>query len=340
MRLLGAHLSMSEDWADKIAEQLLSRGLIKTPLAVHTDGSPVRQRDLLLTGQTGICLILGAADTGKTTLAAALAKHLAKQQPVGIVDADIGQSHIGPPTTVGWALVDKRRIDFSQLSVGGISFVGDVTPVGHLLQLTAAIVQCVRQVSEAAELMLIDTPGFISGPAAAALWWTVQQILKPKLILAVQHSDELSNILAGLQSLDLEVELIKSPRQIPRKSPQDRRSYRQSQFIKYFRDSRLYNISLSNIAIQPGRKPKHDAKVPDVGENKDVFARKLSRESLVCRLVALRDGKGTDVAIGVITDWQQGDNLVIVKAPQLDIHQIRCLVVGDVTIEIASLRSP
>ncbi|MBA7712045.1 hypothetical protein ES703_121013 [subsurface metagenome] len=284
-------------------------------------------------------MILGAADTGKTTLAAALAKHLAKNQPVGIVDADIGQSHIGPPTTVGWAFVDNPQVDFSQLAVGGISFVGAVTPVGHLLQLTAAIVQCVRQVSEAASLVIIDTPGFISGPAAAALWWTVQQILKPKLILAVQHNDELSDILAGLRSLDMQVELVKSPRQIPRKSPQDRRSYRQSQFIKYFRDSRLYNISLSDIAIQGSRKPKHDAKVPDVGENKDVFARKLSREGLVYRLVALRDEKGTDVAIGVITDWQQGDNIVVVKAPQLDIRQIRCLIIGDVTIDIAEART-
>jgi len=45
------------------------------------------------------------------------------------------------------------------------------------------------------------------------------------------------------------------------------------------------------------------------------------------------------VAIGIITDWQQGDNIVVVKAPQLDIGQIRCLVVGDVTMDIASLRS-
>jgi polynucleotide 5'-hydroxyl-kinase GRC3/NOL9 len=284
---------MSGDWADKIAQQLLNRGLI----------------------ETGICLILGAADTGKTTLAAVLAKYLARQQPVGIVDADIGQSHIGPPTTVGWSFIDNPQDFFSQLAVGGISFVGDVTPVGHLLQLTAAIVQCVRQVSEAAELMIIDTPGFINGPAAATLWCTLQQILKPKLILAVQRDDELSNILGGLRPLDLQVELIESPRQIRRKSPQDRRSYRQSQFIKYFRDSRLYNIRLSDITIQP--------------------AQRLSRESLICRLVALRDGKGTDVAIGVITDWRQGDGLVVIKAPQIDVCQIRCIIVGDVTVDIA-----
>jgi len=293
---------MPEDWADKIAQQLLTRGLI----------------------QTGICLILGASDTGKTTLTAALAKYLVsqagKKDRVGIIDADIGQSHIGPPTTVGWALLDSPRVDFSELAVGGISFVGDITPVGHLLQLTAAIVQCVRQVSEAAGLMIIDTPGFISGPAAAALWWTVQQILKPKLILAVRHNDELSDILAGLHALDLQLERIESPPQIRRKSPEDRRSYRQSRFAKYFQDSRLYNISLNDMAIQSGRN--------------------LNREGLLSRLVALRDGEGTDVTIGVITDWQKGDNIVVVKAPQLDIRRIRCLVVGNVTLNIAGVQIP
>ena len=80
---------MSEDWADRTAGQILSKGLL----------------------QTGICLILGGSDTGKTTLAAALTKLLAKHQPVGIVDADIGQSHIGPPTTAGWAVVDNPQTD-------------------------------------------------------------------------------------------------------------------------------------------------------------------------------------------------------------------------------------
>ncbi len=317
---------MLQDWADKIAQRLLGRGLIKTPLEVRAEGPPVPRRGLLLTGQTGICLILGAADTGKTTLAAALARHAASSQPIGIIDADIGQSHIGPPATVGWAVVggpqtqkrafgdpDNPQVDFSQLTVGGVSFVGDVTPVGHLLQLTAAIIRCVQQVSKVAELIIIDTPGFIYGPAATALWWTVQQILRPKSILAVQRNDELRDILAGLQSLETQIELISSPSQIPLKSPQNRRSYRQSQFRKYFRDSCLYNISLSDIAIQPGRN--------------------LSRERLVHRLAALRDEKGTDVAIGVITDWQNERDIVIVRAPQLDIRQIRCLVIGDVSIE-------
>jgi len=283
---------MSWDWADNIARQLSSRGLM----------------------QKGICLILGASDTGKTTLTMSLAKQLACRQPIGIVDADIGQSHIGPPTTVGWAIVDKPPLDFSKLAVSGISFVGHVTPVGHLLQLTAAIVQGVQQLSEVTELIIIDTPGLITGPAAAALWWAVQQILKPRLILAVQRQDELSGILSGLKSFDLQIERIESPPKLPIKSPQERQSYRKSQFVKYFRDAGLYNISLADVAVQPGRS--------------------LSSESFINRLVALRNRKGIDVALGLITGWQQEGHVMAVKAPPHDIKQICCLVIGDITIDI------
>jgi polynucleotide 5'-hydroxyl-kinase GRC3/NOL9 len=283
---------MSKDWAEEIAQRLLSRDLISA----------------------GICLILGGADTGKTTLTAAIAKHAGSTQPIGIIDADIGQSHIGPPATVGWAIAGRPEIDFSQLTVGGISFVGDITPVGHLLQLTAAIVQCFQQISKLTRLIIIDTPGFICGPAAAALWWTVQRILQPELILAVQHNDELSDILRGLQSGAHNLEQIRCPVQISTKSPQERRKYRQNQFGKYFRDSCSYNISLRKVAIQRSRD--------------------FSSSNLIKRLVGLRDGRGVDMAIGQIEDWQYDKDVAIVVAPRMDIQQLRSLVIGSATIEI------
>ena len=124
----------------------------------------------------------------------------------------------------------------------------------------------------------------------------------------------MSDILAGLHNLGSQIELIKASLEIPAKSPQARRSYRQSQFQKYFGDSHLYNINLSDVAIQGDRN--------------------LKGESLIGRLVALRDEKGTDVAIGIVNDRRDDNDMVVIKAPQLDINQIRCLVIGDVNIDI------
>jgi len=264
--------------------------------------------------QKGICLILGAADTGKTTLSVALARHAASSGPVGFIDADIGQSHIGPPATAGWALVNDPRIDFSELAADGIGFIGDITPLGHLLQLTAAVTQCFQQISKLADLVIIDTPGFISGPAANVLWWTVQQILQPELILAVQRNDELREILAGLLFLDNRIEQIQCPPQIPTKSPQERQKYRRNQFNKYFRDPHLYNINLSEVAVQRSRN--------------------LCSDNRINRLVGLRDDKGVDIAIGQLKDWQPEKDIAVVRTPKMEIRQIRCFTIGDVAIEL------
>ena len=285
---------MSEDWADRIAQGFQRQGLL----------------------DRGACLLLGGADTGKTTLASALAARIAKSRPVAIVDADIGQSHIGPPSTVGWAAVDNPNFDLSAIEPGGIAFVGDITPVGHLLQFSAALTHCVEQAAKLAEVILIDTPGFIAGPPANALWWTVQHALKPGLIIAVQRANELCDILAGLKFCGSRVEPVESPASISPKSPQQRRRHRQRQFEMYFRDSSCYNLSLADLSVQGGRD------VPP--------------QNLPGRLVGLRNHKGDDVAVGVIRKWQapqpscgDADGLVVVKAPKLDIGQIRCLVVGD-----------
>jgi polynucleotide 5'-hydroxyl-kinase GRC3/NOL9 len=283
---------MAEDWAQRVADGLFDGGLMKK----------------------GICLILGAADTGKTTLAFALAKRSAANSPVGIVDADIGQSHIGAPGTVGWTIIDNPQIDLSQVEPDDISFVGDISPVGHLLQFTAAVAQGVRQVRDKVGLVIIDTPGFVIGPAASALWWTVQRILQPHLIAAVERENELARVLAGLRSFETHIELIKCPPDMPLKSPQHRKNYRRERFMDYFQDARLYNLKLGGLAVQG--------------------TRNLTRAAMINRLVALRDSRGIDSVLAVVADWRLDEGLAVIKAPVVDIEKVRCLVIGDVGLDI------
>jgi polynucleotide 5'-hydroxyl-kinase GRC3/NOL9 len=280
---------MSEDWANMIAEDFHRRVLL----------------------EKGTWLVLGGADTGKTTLVGALCEAFATDGPVGIVDGDVGQSHIGPPTTVGWGVVDGGRCDLSQVEARGIAFVGDITPAGHLLQFTGALLRCVEEASEAAQIVVIDTPGFIAGPAASALWWEVQRILRPQVIVAVRREGELGEILAGLKGARSHIELLCSPDTIRTKSPQERRRHRQRQFAEYLRESSVHEVSLNQVALQRGRRPGEQGRLG--------------------RVVGLRDENGQDVAVGVIERWGKG--VATIKTPNLDIERIRCLVIGDVAVD-------
>ena len=55
--------------------------------------------------EKGIAILLGATDTGKSTLAKFLIFNLCKRGlKVALIDADIGQSFLGPPTTIGFSV--------------------------------------------------------------------------------------------------------------------------------------------------------------------------------------------------------------------------------------------
>ena len=50
----------------------------------------------------GTVVVVGAIDVGKTTFCALLASQGVEAGiPTAVVDADMGQSEIGPPTTIG-----------------------------------------------------------------------------------------------------------------------------------------------------------------------------------------------------------------------------------------------
>ncbi len=62
-----------------------------------------------LLARPGIAVVLGTSDSGKTTLCRILAEHWRiAGRTVGLVDADIGQSSIGPPATTALAIISPN----------------------------------------------------------------------------------------------------------------------------------------------------------------------------------------------------------------------------------------
>ena len=80
---------------------------------LEVDGSTIPRSwhsalDALMEMEQGKVVIIGAQDVGKSTLCTFLANGLLKGGVVSrLVDADIGQADIGPPTTLGKAIVSE-----------------------------------------------------------------------------------------------------------------------------------------------------------------------------------------------------------------------------------------
>jgi polynucleotide 5'-hydroxyl-kinase GRC3/NOL9 len=125
----------------------------------------------VLEKERGIAIILGATDTGKSTFAKYLIFNLCKRGlKVALVDADIGQSFLGPPTTIGLA-VFKSDPDWEVvLSPPEIFFVGSTTPEGHFpIHLKGVKKMVDKAPSYGAEVIIVDTTGFILGEAGEKL---------------------------------------------------------------------------------------------------------------------------------------------------------------------------
>ena len=119
----------------------------------------------VLKEEKGIAILLGATDTGKSTLAKFLIFNLCQRGlKVALVDADIGQSFLGPPATIGLS-VFKSDPDWQLvLSPPEIFFVGSITPEGHFpIHLKGVKRMVDKAASYGADVILVDTTGFVLG---------------------------------------------------------------------------------------------------------------------------------------------------------------------------------
>ncbi len=150
-------------------------------------------RQALLDAGGGVAMVIGENDAGKTTLTTYLANELlAEGITVSIVDSDIGQSDIGPPTTVA---LGEPREPFPMLHTikeEAMYFVGSISPVGHMLPLLVGVDKMLAKAKGKA--VLINTTGLVRG-AGMALKTHKIELLDPDFILALERGDELEELL-------------------------------------------------------------------------------------------------------------------------------------------------
>jgi len=259
-------------------------------------------------------LVLGGSDTGKTTLIAQIASMLAEAgDTVGLVDGDIGQSHIGPPTTVGGALIRGPFADWTELKPEVLSFVGANSPFGHLLPTLVSMSLVTGHLEGKARHLVIDTSGFISGPAAG-LVWNVVDGLSPDLIIALARRDELEPILDGLPRGGA-VWRMSVASAVQRKTTTRRTAYRREQYSRYFARAQLTDIALDGLYVRRS----------DTGWS-------LRAAELRHLLVSLRGHGGADLAIGIMVEFHPRKRKATILAPLVDTTAVEGIILGSLRL--------
>jgi polynucleotide 5'-hydroxyl-kinase GRC3/NOL9 len=147
----------------------------------------------------GVTLLVGGLDSGKTTLARRIAAAgLEAGSTVAILDADVGQSTVGPPTTVGLRLCrSSEDLEPDALAKADeIVFVGSTSPQGHLLPLAVGARRLLdRARAEEAELVVVDTTGLVTGVYAQVLKFQKIELLQPDLVIGLARGQELDPLI-------------------------------------------------------------------------------------------------------------------------------------------------
>jgi polynucleotide 5'-hydroxyl-kinase GRC3/NOL9 len=271
----------------------------------------------------GIAILLGAADTGKSTLAKFLISDLCQRGlKVGLVDADIGQSFLGPPATIGLALF-KSHPDWELiLSSPEIFFVGSTTPEGHFpIHLKGVKWMVDKASSYGPEVILVDTTGFVLGETGKELKRRKIDLVSPRFILALQKDGEIEPILEQYkENPHYKIYRLPLSEQVRAKSGEERRINRANKFRDYFKYSVIQELAIEEVQIEGEVLDPSGALLP--------LDWSLRINGL---LIGLKDVNEDTLALGVIRNYFGEKKVVRIFTPLREIQRVR-------TIQLSSLR--
>jgi polynucleotide 5'-kinase involved in rRNA processing len=197
-----------------------------------------------------ILFLLGAVDVGKTYTVTALANRFYEQQlRVAVVDADIGQSDIGPPCCIGMGLVERELRRLSDVPLRGLYFVGDISPSYCTSECVQGAVAAVKKATAlGAAVVIVDSTGWVEGEAAKAFKLREIAAIDPALVLAIERRDELGHILTHLTCPVLQIH---SSEHVRARTREERRTLRERAYNAYFERARRRVFKLAVFAWPP-----------------------------------------------------------------------------------------
>lgn len=203
--------------------------------------------------EAALTVVLGDTDTGKTTFVTALANTCtARGLSMGLVDTDLGQSEIGPPTTIGLGRVRGVLGRAADAELAALHFVGATSPPGHLLSIVVGTRRLVERArAEGLDRVVVDTSGLVAGELGRVLKQAKIDLLDPDLLVCLERGRECGHIVrpylqAGRPAV-LRLPVVPAAR---RRTWEERRRHRESRLRAYFAPARPVTLDLGRVVLR------------------------------------------------------------------------------------------
>uniref|UniRef100_A0A7C2ZP56 polynucleotide 5'-hydroxyl-kinase n=1 Tax=Ignisphaera aggregans TaxID=334771 RepID=A0A7C2ZP56_9CREN len=199
----------------------------------------------------GVALILGPVESGKTsfsTLLSNIALDVGKKPCV--VDADVGQGDLAPPTFIGMKCLDKKVLWLRDEKGDYLKFVGSVTP-SHSSAMTKVVVGAVELVSKAkilgGDIVIVNTDGWFGDTNSIEYKYTLAKALSPSSIVVL--GQDYCTAFETMFRNSAIVYCLPRPRAVKERSASDRRDLRKVNYQKWFSNMRKICVDINSIAL-------------------------------------------------------------------------------------------
>ncbi len=195
----------------------------------------------------GVIVIVGPVDSGKSSLTAMVANMaLSMGLKPAIIDGDIGQADIGPPTFISLSYVTKPILWLRELTYDKIRFVGNITPSYVIHRVITAIKDLVNEATRSSDVIVIDTDGWIYGASAIEYKIDLIRHINPQAIFMV---GEEIRVITNTFNKHAFVKALPSPKVIKKRDRDERRLLRCHAYKRYLEKATIRSISLDNAMI-------------------------------------------------------------------------------------------
>ncbi len=201
--------------------------------------------DALTKMEQGKVMVIGATDVGKSTLCTYLANNLlGRGLNLRVVDADIGQADIGPPTVIGNSVPTASISSLVDLRPEALIFIGHTSPS----QVETKLIQGIQRLSnrEQDSLTIINTDGWVLDPEAISYKIKLIAAAGPDLVVGLATGTELQPILSGSGTQSLSIDTAK---EVLARSRSNRREIRVASYRRFLEGGRTRTISLRGVSV-------------------------------------------------------------------------------------------
>ena len=205
--------------------------------------------------QKGVAVIVGEVDSGKSTLATFLANQsLESGLSVSVIDGDVGQADIGPPTTISMSNISEPIRELHQAKATSSYFVGDTSPSTVPEKLVNLMTRLKSEIGKTSDVIVVNTDGWIGETTALRYKQELLDRLRPDLVLGLSREGDVTQL---LDSVPFPSVRLPSSQYAKTRTREERKKNREAGFRRFLNGSRILKENHETARLrmfdQPGQ---------------------------------------------------------------------------------------